>query len=70
MKAKEDKGAKPWGCILMAIILMSCTGLLAMLACASIETKNLRVEAVKRGFAEYKVDSEGNIEWKWKNAEK
>jgi len=29
---------------------------------------SLKVEAVERGYAEWVVDSSGNSEWKWKEA--
>ena len=30
------------------------------------ENGRLRSEAVQKGYAEYKVDAEGNPEWQWK----
>jgi hypothetical protein len=36
--------------------------------CIAIQRDNLKEQAVKRGYAEWKVDAAGNAKWQWKEA--
>ena len=36
--------------------------------CVAFQRDNLKEQAVKRGFAEWKVDAAGNTKWQWKEA--
>lgn len=43
---------------------------LGILIGINLESRLWKLDAVKRGFAEYKVDESGSPVWQWKDAEK
>lgn len=69
MSDNPNKKDAPWVMLFLCFLLM----FIAMF-CAEMwghektrnELKILRVEAVRNGFASYKVDDEGNTEWHWR----
>lgn len=63
---KKDRRAALCTVVFMVLFIAVNAFLLAIIVCASKETRALRVEAVKRGFAEYRVDDEGRTEWHWR----
>jgi hypothetical protein len=51
------------GCLFIIIAILVTT-----IVIVADQKDSLKVEAVERGYAEWVVDSSGNSEWKWKEA--
>lgn len=51
------------GCLFVIIAILVTTIFIVL-----NEKDSLKVEAVEHGYAEWVVDSSGNSEWKWKEA--
>lgn len=52
-----------WTNLFCITTLMLCITLF----CTCLERSKLRKQAIERGYAEYIVDSNGKINWKWKD---